>query len=98
MTYGYVSNDTNETAALGLSSVLAEGTVLDFAAMRSFGADGQLDPQGVFRKQHRVAAGALVLHEQAAGGEYGDPLKRSRGQIRADLEDGKISCDSAERT
>ena len=44
-----------------------------------------------------VKQGTLVLHEQAAGGGYGDPLKRSTDGIRRDLADGKVSRDSAER-
>ncbi|MFI0847824.1 hydantoinase B/oxoprolinase family protein [Mesorhizobium sp. IMUNJ 23232] len=45
-----------------------------------------------------IGAGTLVLHEQAAGGGYGDPLKRSIDRIRKDLDDGKVSRDSAEQT
>ena len=44
-----------------------------------------------------VKQGTLVLHEQAAGGGYGDPLKRSTDRIRKDMDDGKVSRDSAER-
>lgn len=45
-----------------------------------------------------IGAGALVLHEQAAGGGYGDPLKRSIDGIRKDLDDGKVSRQSAAQT
>ncbi|WP_029048683.1 hydantoinase B/oxoprolinase family protein [Cupriavidus sp. amp6] len=42
-------------------------------------------------------SGATIRHEQAGGGGYGDPLKRSLDLIEADLANGKVSPEYAER-
>ncbi|HDS1775818.1 TPA: hydantoinase B/oxoprolinase family protein [Pseudomonas putida] len=44
-----------------------------------------------------LTRGAVIRHEQAGGGGYGDPLKRDLGHIEADLANGKISREYAER-
>ncbi|MEX3815332.1 hydantoinase B/oxoprolinase family protein [Paraburkholderia sp. BR13439] len=41
--------------------------------------------------------GATIRHEQAGGGGYGDPLKRSLDLIEGDIANGKITRDYAER-
>ncbi|RQR35479.1 hydantoinase B/oxoprolinase family protein [Burkholderia sp. Bp9143] len=41
--------------------------------------------------------GATIRHEQAGGGGYGDPAKRSLDLIEADLANGKITRDYAQR-
>jgi len=42
-----------------------------------------------------VPQGALIVHEQAGGGGYGDPLERDVGLVREDVADGKISREFA---
>ena len=42
-----------------------------------------------------VPLGALIVHEQAGGGGYGDPLERDAGLVREDVADGKISREFA---
>jgi N-methylhydantoinase B len=42
-----------------------------------------------------VPQGALIVHEQAGGGGYGDPLARDAGLVREDVADGKISREFA---
>jgi N-methylhydantoinase B len=44
-----------------------------------------------------ISRGALVLHDQAGGGGYGDPLKRHLAAIRRDLADGKVTAAAAAR-
>jgi N-methylhydantoinase B len=41
--------------------------------------------------------GATIRHEQAGGGGYGDPVKRSLDLIEGDIANGKITRDYAER-
>jgi N-methylhydantoinase A len=55
-TYGYVSADRIESVAIRLSSLLASGRVLDFAAMRD-GVDGQPTTQEVRRAYFGKAIG-----------------------------------------
>jgi len=43
-----------------------------------------------------VAKGALITHEQAGGGGYGDPRERDAARVREDIADGKITCAFAE--
>ncbi|WP_449432415.1 hydantoinase B/oxoprolinase family protein [Pseudomonas putida] len=43
-----------------------------------------------------LTSGAVIRHEQAGGGGYGDPFKRDLGHIEADLANGKISREYAE--
>lgn len=38
-----------------------------------------------------VTKGALITHEQAGGGGYGDPLERDSALVREDVTDGKIT-------
>jgi N-methylhydantoinase B len=38
-----------------------------------------------------VTKGALITHEQAGGGGYGDPLERDSALVREDVADGKIT-------
>ena len=38
-----------------------------------------------------VTSGVVVRHEQAGGGGYGDPSRRSAAQVKADLAEGKIT-------
>jgi N-methylhydantoinase B len=38
-----------------------------------------------------VPHGALIVHEQAGGGGFGDPAARDPDLVREDLADGKIS-------
>ena len=42
-----------------------------------------------------VPQGALIVHEQAGGGGYGDPRERDAGLVREDVADGKISREFA---
>jgi N-methylhydantoinase B len=42
-----------------------------------------------------LRAGDRVVMETAGGGGYGDPAARDPAQVRADLEDGKISAEEA---
>jgi N-methylhydantoinase B len=51
-------------------------------------------PSKFTRTLHR---GAIIRHEQAGGGGYGDPLKRTFEGIEADLANGKITRDYAEQ-
>jgi N-methylhydantoinase B len=51
-------------------------------------------PSKFTRTLHR---GAIIRHEQAGGGGYGDPLTRSLDRIEADLKNGKITRGYAER-
>lgn len=44
-----------------------------------------------------VRRGTLVLHEQAGGGGYGDPLDRPTARIAADIADGKVTPAAAAR-
>ncbi len=44
-----------------------------------------------------VPHAALIVHEQAGGGGFGDPLTRDPGQVREDVLDGKIGADYARR-
>jgi len=39
----------------------------------------------------RVTKDTLIMHEQAAGGGFGDPKKRNRTLVKEDVADGKIS-------
>jgi N-methylhydantoinase B len=41
--------------------------------------------------------GAIIRHEQAGGGGYGDPAKRALDLIEADLANGKVTREYAER-
>jgi N-methylhydantoinase B len=50
-------------------------------------------PSKFTRTLHR---GAIIRHEQAGGGGYGDPLTRSFDRIEADLANGKITRQYAE--
>jgi len=43
-----------------------------------------------------VAKGALITHEQAGGGGYGDPREREAARVREDIADGKITRAFAE--
>ena len=43
----------------------------------------------------RVQAGDRLLVESAGGGGYGDPERRDRDRVRADLADGKVSAEAA---
>lgn len=40
----------------------------------------------------RVAAGTLIIHEQAGAGGFGDPLKRAPEKVCEDVRDGKITA------
>ncbi|WP_277182868.1 hydantoinase B/oxoprolinase family protein, partial [Caballeronia sp. BR00000012568055] len=51
-------------------------------------------PSKFTRTLHR---GAIIRHEQAGGGGYGDPLKRTLEGIEADLANGKITREYAEQ-
>jgi N-methylhydantoinase B len=42
-----------------------------------------------------VPHGALITHEQAGGGGYGDPRQRDPALIREDIADGKITPEFA---
>ncbi|TCT06099.1 hydantoinase B/oxoprolinase family protein [Aquabacter spiritensis] len=42
-----------------------------------------------------VRAGAVIRHEQAGGGGYGDPLQRDPARVLEDVIDGKVSPDYA---
>ncbi len=42
-----------------------------------------------------VFRGAVIRHEQAGGGGYGDPLERDPQRVLADVLDGKVSVDYA---
>ena len=42
-----------------------------------------------------IGAGTVVRHEQAGGGGYGDPARRDRSAIVADVIDGKVSAGRA---
>jgi N-methylhydantoinase B len=57
-------------------------------------ADGSAEvvPSKIVTTLH---AGDRVVMETAGGGGYGDPAARDPAQIRADVEDGKISADGA---
>jgi N-methylhydantoinase B len=55
-----------------------------------------LDPDGKpemlpSKVTRSIGSDIVVRHEQAGGGGYGDPLKRSLDLIRADLDEEKIS-------
>jgi len=43
-----------------------------------------------------VPKGALIVHEQAGGGGYGDPQTRDAARVREDIADGKITRAYAE--
>ena len=43
----------------------------------------------------RLPHAALITHEQAGGGGFGDPLTRDPELVRQDVLDGKISADYA---
>ncbi len=51
-------------------------------------------PSKFTRTLHR---GAIIRHEQAGGGGYGNPMKRTLDKIEADLANGKISREYAEQ-
>ena len=51
-------------------------------------------PSKFTRTLHR---GAIIRHEQAGGGGYGDPAARTLERIEADLANGKITREYAER-
>jgi len=59
-------------------------------------SDGGLSPlpSKFTRTLHR---GAIIRHEQAGGGGYGDPLARTFDRIEADLANGKITRQYAEQ-
>ena len=42
-----------------------------------------------------VPQGALIVHEQAGGGGFGDPARRPPSLVREDILDGKISAEFA---
>jgi N-methylhydantoinase B len=44
-----------------------------------------------------VPKGAVICHEQAGGGGYGDPRRRDRQLVQEDIADGKITRTFAER-
>jgi len=44
-----------------------------------------------------VPRDALIVHEQAGGGGYGDPLSREPHRVQEDYADGKISAEFARR-
>ncbi len=44
-----------------------------------------------------VGEGGLIVHEQAGGGGFGDPLARSADRVREDVWNRKISADYARR-
>jgi N-methylhydantoinase B len=59
-----------------------------------------LDPEGEStvlpaKITRTIGRNVVVRHEQAGGGGYGDPLKRSLELIRDDLSNGKITADYA---
>lgn len=59
-----------------------------------------LDPEGEntvlpAKITRTIGRNVVVRHEQAGGGGYGDPLKRSLELIRDDLSNGKISAEFA---
>lgn len=96
--YGYVSNDTIETAALRLSSVLAEGAVLDFAAMQSSSGDGQV--VGTVRRAYfGNSAGwldAVVIPRAAcAAGMRGPLILESRDSTVVIPPSARIETDAA---
>jgi N-methylhydantoinase B len=39
----------------------------------------------------RIGKGALIIHEQAGAGGFGDPLARDPNEVREDVLDGKIT-------
>ena len=45
----------------------------------------------------RLTKGALVTHEQAGGGGYGDPAARDPKLIEADIQDGKVTAEFARK-
>ena len=45
----------------------------------------------------RLTRGALVTHEQAGGGGYGDPAARDPQRVEADIQDEKISAEFARK-
>jgi N-methylhydantoinase B len=40
----------------------------------------------------RIGKGALIIHEQAGAGGFGDPLTRDPNEVREDVLDGKITA------
>jgi N-methylhydantoinase B len=44
-----------------------------------------------------VVKGALITHEQAGGGGFGDPRERDPALVREDVADGKITRAYAEQ-
>ncbi|MFC6377351.1 hydantoinase B/oxoprolinase family protein [Tatumella terrea] len=59
-----------------------------------------LDPEGEntvlpAKITRTIGRNVVVRHEQAGGGGYGDPMKRSLDLIREDLDNGKISAEYA---
>jgi N-methylhydantoinase B len=43
----------------------------------------------------RIGKGALIIHEQAGAGGFGDPLARDPEDVREDVLDGKITASYA---
>jgi N-methylhydantoinase B len=83
----------------------------DRLAFRPYGLDGGA-PGGPSRNFIEVAGqirplpgkvtmtvpqGALIVHEQAGGGGFGDPRTREAARVAEDLADGKITADFARR-
>ena len=83
----------------------------DRVAFRPYGLDGG-EPGGTSRNSIEVAGetrplpgkvtmtvpqGALIVHEQAGGGGFGDPAARDPALIAEDLADGKITQAFARR-
>lgn len=44
-----------------------------------------------------IGRGTVIRHEQAGGGGWGDPARRSRAAIAADIADGKVTPEAAAR-
>jgi N-methylhydantoinase B len=58
--------------------------------------DGEVQPIPA-KVTMSVKHGALIVHEQAGGGGFGDPATRAPDLVREDLRDGKITPAYARR-
>jgi len=90
-------NDTGHTLTM-----LGMGNRMEFPARGQFGGGAgtlrvhAVDGQPVHAKGRiDVAPGARITVTEAGGGGYGDPRKRGRDAVRADVLDGFISADAA---
>ncbi|MDR5759018.1 hydantoinase B/oxoprolinase family protein [Caballeronia sp. LZ035] len=85
-----IRSDRAEHAPYGL---FGGGTGACSANYLRQGEDLSPLPSKFTRTLHR---GAIIRHEQAGGGGYGDPLSRAFDRIEADLANGKITRQYAE--